>query len=88
MNFIVNRSVFCIIEVWQEQDISYLMSQIFRNRGDKVQNDTKQVIPKKEQSLNIPSKTVYFLTYLRLKNICCNYIGHSTQKIKHPPRMN
>ncbi len=28
--------------MWQEQDISYLMSQIFRNRGVKVQDDTKQ----------------------------------------------
>ena len=29
--------------MWQEQDISYLMSQIFRNRGVKVQDDTKQI---------------------------------------------
>ena len=43
MNFIVKTGVFCIIEVWQEQDISYLMSQIFRNRGVKVQDDTKQI---------------------------------------------
>ena len=29
--------------MWQEQDISYLVSQIFRNRGDKVSEDTKQI---------------------------------------------
>ena len=29
--------------MWQEQDISYLVSQIFRNRGVKVQDDTKQI---------------------------------------------
>ena len=28
--------------MWQEQDISYLVSQIFRNRGGKVPDDTKQ----------------------------------------------
>jgi len=28
--------------VWQEKDISYLVSQIFRNRGGKVSDDTKQ----------------------------------------------
>ena len=42
MNFIVKTGVFCIIEVWQEQDISYLVPQIFRNRGGKVSDDTKQ----------------------------------------------
>ena len=43
MNFIVNTGLFCIIKVWQEQDISYLVSQIFRNRGVKVQDDTKHI---------------------------------------------
>ena len=43
VNFIVKTSFFCIIEMWQEQDISYLMSQIFRNQGVKVQDDTKQI---------------------------------------------
>ncbi len=28
--------------MWQEKDISYLVSQIFRNRGGKVSDDTKQ----------------------------------------------
>ena len=28
--------------MWQEQDISYLVPQIFRNRGGKVSDDTKQ----------------------------------------------
>ena len=43
MNFIVNTGLFCIIKVWQEQDISYPVSQIFRNRGVKVQDDTKHI---------------------------------------------
>ncbi len=42
-HFIVKTSAFCIIEVWQEKDISYFVSQIFRNRGDKVSEDTKQI---------------------------------------------
>ncbi len=29
--------------MWQEQDISYLVSQIFRNQGDKVSDDIKQI---------------------------------------------
>ena len=28
--------------MWQEQDISYLVAQILRNRGGKVSDDTKQ----------------------------------------------
>ena len=28
--------------MWQEQDISYLVSQIFRNRSGKMSDDTKQ----------------------------------------------
>ena len=28
--------------MWKEQDISYLVPQIFRNRGGKVSDDTKQ----------------------------------------------
>ncbi|GFI16805.1 hypothetical protein IMSAGC009_01972 [Lachnospiraceae bacterium] len=43
MNFIVNTGLFCIIEVWQEYDISYFVSQIFRNLDIKVQDDTKQI---------------------------------------------
>ena len=33
---------FCIIDVWQERDIPYLLLEFFRNRGDKVSHDTKQ----------------------------------------------
>ncbi len=43
MEPLADAGVFYIIEVWQKQDISYLVSQIFRNRGVKVQDDTKQV---------------------------------------------
>ncbi len=32
-----------MIEVWQEYDISYFVSQIFRNLDIKVQDDTKQI---------------------------------------------
>ncbi len=67
MNFIVKTGVFCIIEVWQEQDISYLVSQIFRNRDGKVSDDTKQV---EEVMAKRTAKTAYSLTFFKIRVIC------------------
>ena len=66
----------------------HILSQIIRNRGDKVQDEPKQTIPEEEIVAKYTIKDSVFLTCLGLKNICCNYTSHSTRRIKQLQRMN
>lgn len=47
-----------------------------------MQDDTKQIVPEEETIAKYTIKDSVFSDFLRLKNICCNYTEHSTQKIK------
>ena len=53
--------------MWQAQIILYLVPQIFRNRGVKVQDDTKQIVPEEETIAKYTIKDSVFSDLFKIK---------------------
>ena len=53
--------------MWQEQDILYLVPQIFRNWGVKVQDTTKQIVPEEETIAKYTIKDSVFSDLFKIK---------------------
>ena len=66
--------------VWQEKDISYLVSQISRNRGVIVQDDTKQI--EKVMAKRTAKNSVFldFFQSIRSRNYAAGIISNLISK--------